>query len=398
MGASPPQPPGYTRPAPAAQHMSLTTRALLAVGLLVGFYLLALGLAAVLLYIPYAEWEYANRLHTNVLIFCCGGALAILWAIIPRLDKFPAPGPRLDARDQPRLFQTIDAIAALTGQQAPAEVYLVSDVNAWVADRGGVMGFGARRVMGLGLPLLQTLSIAELRAVLAHEFGHFFAGDTRLGPWIYRTRSAIARTLENLHGSLLQQPFIAYAKLFLRVSHSVSRKQEYAADALAARIVGAQPLIEGLKKVHGAGVAFDSYWRGEVLPVLHNGFRPPIADGFRRFLCADSIVRALDAHVAHELMQGEARPYDTHPTLRERIAALDDFPGSDAAHDNAAAVTLMSDLDALELELLRSMSADANRLTALQWQDVGAAIYIPMEESRGTTCRRARGNHTREPP
>ena len=233
MGASPPQPPGYTLPAPAAQHMSLTTRALLAVGLLVGFYLLALGLAAVLLYIPYAEWEYANRLHTNVLIFCCGGALAILWAIIPRLDKFPAPGPRLDARDQPRLLQTIDAIAALTGQPAPAEVYLVSDVNAWVADRGGAMGFGARRVMGLGLPLLQTLSIAELRAVLAHEFGHFFAGDTRLGPWIYRTRSAIARTLENLHGSLLQQPFIAYAKLFLRVSQAVSRKQEYAADALA---------------------------------------------------------------------------------------------------------------------------------------------------------------------
>jgi len=380
MAASPPLPPGHALPAPATQHMSLTTRALLAAGLMIGFYLLALGLAAGLLYIPYAEWQDANRLHANIAIFCGVGALGILWAIMPRADKFAAPGPRLEARDQPELFQAIEGIAVLTGQKPPAEVYLVSDVNAWVADRGGILGFGARRVMGLGLPLLQTLSVAELRAVLAHEFGHFFAGDTRLGPWIYRTRSAIARTLENLHGSLLQKPFIAYAKVFLRISHAVSRKQEYAADALAARTIGAQALIEGLKKVHGAGLAFDSYWRSEVVPVLHNGFRPPIAEGFRRFLNADSIVRTLDAHVAHALTEGKAQPYDTHPSLRERISALNDFPSHDAAHENSPAVTLMKNVDALELELLRSMSAEANRLKALQWQDVGAAIYLPLWE------------------
>jgi Zn-dependent protease with chaperone function len=34
------------------------------------------------------------------------------------------------------------------------------------------MGFGSRRVMGLGLPLLQALNVSQLEAVLAHEFGH----------------------------------------------------------------------------------------------------------------------------------------------------------------------------------------------------------------------------------
>ena len=80
----------------------------------------------------------------------------------------------------------------------PSEVYLTAEVNAWVMDRGGMMGFGSRRVMGLGLSLLQVLSVSQLRAVVAHEFGHFHGGDTKLGPWIYKTRAAIGRTLEGL--------------------------------------------------------------------------------------------------------------------------------------------------------------------------------------------------------
>jgi hypothetical protein len=47
--------------------------------------------------------------------------------------------------------------------------------------------------------------------------------------------------------------------------------------SLAARKIGAGPLIEGLKRVHGAAPAFHSYRRGEVLPLLNSGFLPPIA-------------------------------------------------------------------------------------------------------------------------
>jgi len=54
----------------------------------------------------------------------------------------------------------------------PKEVYLIADVNASVAQRGGILGVGSRRVVGLGLPLTRILSVAQLRAVLAHEFGH----------------------------------------------------------------------------------------------------------------------------------------------------------------------------------------------------------------------------------
>ena len=104
----------------------------------------------------------------------------------------------------------------------PTEVYLVADVNAFVTTRGGFMGFGSRRVMGLGLPLLQTLGVRELRAVLAHEFGHYHGGDTKLGPWIYKTRAAIGRTLQGLAGysAMLQKPCSCASRMRSRAGRS----------------------------------------------------------------------------------------------------------------------------------------------------------------------------------
>lgn len=181
-------------PRPAAAP-SLAGRALLAVLLFVGFYLLALGIAAGLLYIPYAEVRYTDHVTARLDLFCIVAAGTILWSILPRLDRFGAPGPPLTPGEHPRLFRAIEEVAQATGQAMPAEVYAIPDLNAWVSQRGGFMGLGSRRVMGLGLPLMQVLSVDEFRGVLAHEFGHYHGGDTALGPWIYRTRAAIERTL-----------------------------------------------------------------------------------------------------------------------------------------------------------------------------------------------------------
>lgn len=46
-------------------------------------------------------------------------------------------------------------------------------------------------------------------------------------------------------GALISVLFKWYLELFLRVTQSISRAQELAADALAARVVGAAPLSAG---------------------------------------------------------------------------------------------------------------------------------------------------------
>ena len=52
--------------------------------------------------------------------------------------------------------------------------------------------------MEWGLPLFSTLTVSQFRAVLAHEFGHYYGGDASLGPWVYKTEMAIIRVFENI--------------------------------------------------------------------------------------------------------------------------------------------------------------------------------------------------------
>lgn len=103
---------------------SLAARAVLALALMVGFYVVAIGIAFGLLYIPYAEAVYANRLHLKLALFCIVGAGVILWSIVPRPDRFTAPGPMMSSQDQPKLFPVIREVAAASGQAMPVEVYL----------------------------------------------------------------------------------------------------------------------------------------------------------------------------------------------------------------------------------------------------------------------------------
>jgi len=362
---------------------SLGGRAALAVLLLVGFYLLALGIAAGLLYIPYAEVMYTQRITARLDLFCIVGAAIIVWNILPRLDRFRAPGPRLTAAAHPRLFRTLEEVAAATGQAMPAEVYALPELNAWVAQRGGVLGIGSRRVMGLGLPLMQVLSVDEFRAVLAHEFGHYHGGDTALGPWIYRTRAAIERTLIGMsrHSAVTMKPFEWYLKMYVRVTHAISRRQEFVADMLAARVAGAQNVASGLRAVHAVGAAFEPFWFSEVVPALQRGYRPPLADGFRRFLAAPSVATAVDEGLERELKEGKADPYDTHPPLRERIAALRGLTPTAPSGTSGPALTLLGDLAAVEDALLRSVLAnvpDAPKvLRPIPWERMLEEVWMP---------------------
>jgi heat shock protein HtpX len=363
---------------------SLLGRAVLAIVLMIGFYALAIATAGVLLYLPYAEVRYAKRLDLRVAVFCIVGAGVILWSILPRRDGFVPPGPRLAPGQHPRLFAQLTGVAQAVGQAMPAEVYLVPEVNAWVAQRGGVMGLGSRRVMGVGLPLLEILTVSQLRAVLAHEFGHYYGGDTKLAPWVYKTRAAIERTLQGLAraDSVLRFPFLWYGKMFLRVTHAISRQQELTADALASRTVGSRPLIEGLRTIHGAADAYLPYWSTEAVPVLDAGFRPPLAEGFGRFVKSAAIAEAISQGVAREIKDPKPDPYDTHPPLRDRIAAAENLPKGEQATADLAAITLLENVEDIERGLLAGMAgeAQAQALKPVRWESVGVEVYLPLWE------------------
>jgi len=296
-------------------------------------------MAAACVYIPYVLLTKFPAIQSLVL-FLAGIVMAttIVWSLVPQRDRFRAPGPRLQLEKHPRLLSELTAISASLNESPPREVYLTMEMNAWVAERGGTMGFGSRRVMGLGLPLVQVLTVSQLRAVLAHECAHFYGGDTRLGPWIYKTRDAMVRTLTSLTSAPMQQAlgrislaYFAYKlvvrgldlywRLFMRATQLISRRQELRADELACCVAGSQSFIGGMQSIHGASAVLPAFWRNEMVPALEAGYRLPIGEGFARFMAAAPVSQAVANALDTALKQSETAPFDTHPPLAVRVAA-----------------------------------------------------------------------------
>jgi heat shock protein HtpX len=359
---------------------SLKHRALLALLLMIGFYVFALTIAGALLWVPYAEVMYAERINGRLTLFCVIGGLTILWALVPRIDKFEAPGPRLTPANAPKLFEMINDVAKQTSQPRPEDVFLLGDVNAFVSQRGGVMGFGSKRVMGIGLPLIKGLTPLELRSVIAHEFGHYVSGDVALGPWIHKTRSAIGRTLEHLGGNwILTHVFAWYARMFMRMTTQISREQEFVADATAARVAGTAPAISALKRVEVLAPAFTSYMNQEVMPVLGHGYLPPISEGFDLYFNDPEMQQAFQNHAKEVFLGAETGEYDTHPPTRERIAALERIKSPVRAKDEPSALLLKEPDRHIKALLEHNFGREQIvKLKSIGWENVGAQVYTQI--------------------
>jgi Zn-dependent protease with chaperone function len=361
--------------------MSIAYRAFLALLLTVGFYLLACGIAVGLFAIVYLDVAVGHRVDARLDLFALIGAGLILWSIVPRRVPFVEPGPRLDLSAHPLLREQLVDVAARVGEPLPGEVYVDLAMNAGVLQRGGLLGIGSRRVIVLGLPLLQLLTISEMRAVLAHEFGHYHGGDTAIGPWVYRTRQSIVRTVRRVgrFSSLLHLPFRQYGLLFLRITQAVSRSQEFAADRLAARAAGARAMTSALGKLDEGSLALQLYMQSEFVPVVNAGLRPPLVDGFAHFLSQPPVREQLHRAVSEQSAGAVPRPYDSHPATRDRVAALAGLePGPDPSGE-VAAIGLLGQVPTLEQEaLMRHLRPGAPPLQDLAWDQVGIRFVLPF--------------------
>ncbi|MHB8503595.1 MAG: M48 family metallopeptidase [Candidatus Acidiferrales bacterium] len=379
-----------------APRRSVGLFALVAIAMVLVSYVVIVILAVACVYLPYLAFKSAEHPPAQLGLLVLGGlvvGVTILWSLVPRREAFEVPGLLLEPSAHPRLFAELNAIANSLNEPLPREVYLVGQVNAFVADRGGIMGFGSRRVMGIGLPLLSSLTVSEIRAVLAHEFAHYYSGDTKMGPWVYKTQSAMIRASRNI-GSLGELGRIAalqfmnmvatfilkwYFIFFLRVINFVSRKKEYRADELACLVAGAEPLVQGLRKIHGASMAWGPYWNSEVVPVLNQGCKPAIADGFSRFLAAPQIEVQVTKGIEREIAEGKTEPYDTHPPLRDRIAAIEKLEAESGEKDGEPAISLLEQPESAELQFLELVNPNlaTKSLRQVGWDEIGRTVTIP---------------------
>jgi hypothetical protein len=127
---------------------------------------------------------------------------------------------------------------------------------------------------------------------------------------------------------------------------------------------------------------FSTYFLREVSPVLEAGFMPPLASGFTEFVQSARMTELSQRFV--ETVEQEARTdeFDTHPSLRDRLAALSasEAPASSASNSSDPASSLLPDLDAHALALIRFKYGDDNtrNLRPLSWDSVATAVYVPQ--------------------
>lgn len=379
--------------------------------LVVVSYLLAIAIGLGCLALPIILlWYLPMGSQFNFLIyrllFSAFGVVAgstILWSLIPSSDKHEVNGVRIDLGKEKRLAREIEAIAEALHERMPSEVYLIGDANAFVREEDEAKGFGRRRILGLGLPLLQMLTIAQFRAVFAHEFAHYYAGDTLLGPLVFEARESMSRLFENLGKNSEAMRFLRrwrmgsnayllmmlglrmYWKIFMRISQAISRRQEMRCDELACYIAGSKPLIEGLEGIRRCSAELSRYWNSFVLPVAIGGFQPDLANGFQQFMQAAPVIKATSEYLSRHASVRKPLPFDSHPPLNMRIeqARRIDMPAPQNSESQDACdlpmISLIEDVRSLEASLLKKVfpAVAAGDLKPVDWETAGADIYIP---------------------
>ncbi|HEX7168010.1 MAG TPA: M48 family metallopeptidase, partial [Acidimicrobiales bacterium] len=206
----------------------LAGRALLSIVLLLGVIVLAVGVVVGLVALN-VGLARLGRVHIGVILLTFAVVAALGRSTLAMLRKPPEPADEVEVPPdaEPELHAEVRRLAQIAGTEPPDRIAVVADVNAYVREFGPLLGMvRGKRTLAIGVPLLDVLDVSELRAVLAHEMGHFAGGDTRLGPIAYRTELALHKLVESLAGNWVASIFYAYWKFQHRVSARVVRGQE----------------------------------------------------------------------------------------------------------------------------------------------------------------------------
>lgn len=379
--------------------MTATYRALASVVMLIGFYVIAfLQLIAV---IALSVWVLRHSHNVVVLkalipLFIALGAVVVaLWRAI-RTKNEPEPGLIVGEYDAPALWATVRELAAVVGTRPPDEIRIVPEVNAAVTEQSSMLGLvGGRRFLYIGLPLLQSLRLDEMRSVLAHELGHYSGQHTQLAGVAYRGRLAIGGTIARIgNGNPIGWVFRGYARLYLLVDNAASRRQELEADRASVQVAGHQAAASALRSLPALDAAWSFYLNRYVEPGWDAGLAPDdFFGGFSRLLAAR---HAEISEITDNNRDEHGSRWDTHPPIEARVAAMRSVPVSAAVADDRPASVLLPDPALVGLRLQAALIDPGNR-QILPWSEFIARTVALKDQEQADHVFRAVGRFTRSP-
>lgn len=262
----------------------------LAVAGLLGFVLAYFALAGWFLWSAWRLGRTALHGTDPFMLWIAAGCCAffgafMLKSIFSVRSAMPDGLTEITAKEEPRLFAFLHELADTAGAPRAHRVFLSNRVNAAVFYDLSLLNLllPSKKNLEIGLPLVNVLPLGELRAVLAHEFGHFAQRSMAVGRWVYVAQQIAGHLVSQrdkfdsfLDGlgridlrlrvfawllqlvvwsirSLVEMAF----RVVLLMQSALSREMELQADLVAVSLTGSDALIHALHRLQAA----DDTWQ-----------------------------------------------------------------------------------------------------------------------------------------
>ncbi len=278
------------------------------------------------------------------------------------------PGIAIDLEAIPALRTLLFEVARKVGTRPVDFVYVSDDAGIGVLERRG--DGRTERLMVIGMAFLDGLRLRELRATLAHEFGHFRNRDTALGDNSLRLLARfqhLQRALRERGADRWYSPMriftFVFVRAYLRVACGARRLQESLADRWAGLAYGRDANVSALRHSYERGVWF----KARCLSLA------PEALAGQRVLNAYVDWRTNPEALAAKLraqLDESTNAYDAHPSFRERVELLErlglpDVPSS--PDDEIEVWSLFPSGMRRELELRLTPAVEERARKMVQW-------------------------------
>lgn len=201
----------------------------------------------------------------------------------------------INIKEEPELYKMIQELVDEIGTDFPKRIYISPEVNASVFYDSSFwsMFFPIKKNLHIGMGLVNSTTVSELRGILAHEFGHFSQKSMKVGSYVYNVNQVIYNLLydnsdyEKAMASWASRSgyfaILIYVPIWfnkviqyilqlmykiINVSYmSLSREMEFHADEIAANTVGSKPMISSMLRMDLASSSFDKvidYYNGKI--------------------------------------------------------------------------------------------------------------------------------------
>ena len=299
--------------------------------------------------------------------------------------------------DEPELFNEIDKLVIEIGTTFPKKVFLSSEVNAAVFYDSTFLSmfFPIRKNLEIGLGLVNSVTKAELLAILSHEFGHFSQKSMKVGSHVYNVNKVIYNMLfdNESYDNMIQSwanisgYFSIFVAIAIKVIQSIqwvlrkmyyfvninymglSREMEFHADEIAANVIGFEPLKSSLLRM-----SFADYCYNSVLSFYENKIsQNEISENIFRehtfamnFLAEENrmpIINGLPDFSVEEFNKFNKSKlvikdqWASHPSINERIEKLELINLSSRNPEQSSANLLFKNIEKTQEQLTKKLFA-----------------------------------------